>query len=317
MMTFAAYLAVGPDSTEPARMTDVVASLLHYEPSLANLIIIADGIEDVSVLDLNAVPSTCKCIVIPHPRPNSQLNKYGGLCTANLIALDYIRRHSMVDFVLKLDTDSLVIAPFSKRIAAFLEAHSNAGTAGALGDSCNRETRSFRMDAAVAKTLQTGVEIGLSDGSMSPEQDDVLKGWGVTTALQLQGLREISVLLEPLLRIEFAGTHCQGGSYVITRRQLDGLSATGLFGNPHLWLDFKIGEDQMMGAFCSIAGLQVLDFSNNGEVFGVQASGLAYSPAQLVDRGYGIIHSVKNDPNNNESEIRRFFRGMREPGPRL
>ena len=312
MRTFAAYLAVGPGSSEAARAIDLIESLFHYESSVAHLVVVADGAEDLSALYSVVTNSSCELSILPHPRANSPLNKYGGLCASNLIALDYIRRYSSVDFVLKLDTDSLIIAPFLRRITDFLENKPGAGMIGTLGDSCNRETRSFRMDAAVVRAVRTGVEIGLSKGSMSPAEEDVLRGWGVTTALQLQSFREISALLEPLMKKEFAGAHCQGGAYVITRGLLDGLLTAGLLRKPHLWLDLEIGEDQMMGAFCCIAGLQVLDFSDEREVFGIQARGLAYSPGQLLDRGYGIIHSIKNDVSHGESEIRVFFGCVRE-----
>ena len=53
------------------------------------------------------------------------------------------------------------------------------------------------------------------------------------------------------------------------------------------------------------------NFVADGEVFGVRYKGLPYEPVILVERGYSVIHSVKNDSRMTEEEIREFFRARR------
>jgi hypothetical protein len=83
------------------------------------------------------------------------------------------------------------------------------------------------------------------------------------------------------------------------------------FVDPLRWYDLNFGEDVMMGVYCAAAGLQMLDRSDVGQVFGIQARQLAYSPKELLDRGHSIVHSVKNDDRYPEFEVRNFFRRLR------
>jgi hypothetical protein len=98
----------------------------------------------------------------------------------------------------------------------------------------------------------------------------------------------------------------------MSRKLISYLSAAGLLTHPDLWLDLRLGEDQMMGILCCLADLQAVDFSACGDVFGVQFSGLAFPPDELLRLGYAIIHSVKNDPTHSEAHIRSFFRSRRQ-----
>jgi hypothetical protein len=57
--------------------------------------------------------------------------------------------------------------------------------------------------------------------------------------------------------------------------------------------------------------LKSAGFSGYNEPLGIQARGLAYSPQNLLQLGYSIIYSVKNDLQHSESEVRQFFRAKR------
>jgi hypothetical protein len=63
------------------------------------------------------------------------------------------------------------------------------------------------------------------------------------------------------------------------------------------------------------AGLDLFDACRDGEPFGVRYKGLADAPARLLQRGFSIIHSVKNDVHFSESDIREYFRTLRDPHP--
>jgi hypothetical protein len=58
--------------------------------------------------------------------------------------------------------------------------------------------------------------------------------------------------------------------------------------------------------------MSVEDFCNDGEPFGIQSVGLAYSPEEMLNRGYSIIHSVRNYTQRQpEDDVRDFFKSRR------
>jgi hypothetical protein len=78
-----------------------------------------------------------------------------------------------------------------------------------------------------------------------------------------------------------------------------------------LWLNTDLVEDVMMSMLVMASGMELMGFAANGEVFGVLHRGLPDVPERLLERGYGVIHSVRNDPRFSEGDIRVFFQNMR------
>jgi hypothetical protein len=310
MDNFAAYIPMGPGIEEAKRTVDLLSSVFFYEPSISHLIIVDDG-ACLSLLDQLSVPNSCTISVLVHPRPRNKLNGLGGLCAADLVALRFVSQQPDVRFIVKLDTDSLVIAPFSEKVEHAFALNPNAGILGVLGTSCNPVTRSFWFDRHVAQITTKAVALGLALDYLSQDDINLMLSWGISTDDQKRALRQLARILEPILHANFAGAHPQGGAYAVSKQLISQLSTVGVYEDPSLWLDLKIGEDQMMGILCALAGFQVMGFSNHYEPFGVQAVGLAYSPSLLADYGYSIIHSVKNDPHYSEAYIREFFRKLR------
>ena len=107
------------------------------------------------------------------------------------------------------------------------------------------------------------------------------------------------------------GQSVQGGAYAISMRALHELASCRLLNDPFLWLNTDLVEDVMMSMLVRAAGMQLMGFAANGEVFGVLHKGLPDLPARLIERGYGIIHSIRNDSRFSEAEIRDFFRTKR------
>jgi len=316
-MPFAVYVPMRANQTDHARVTDLVVALVHFEPSVTLIVLVQDGEIPGGLWDGISIPSTCQIVQLPHPRPNNELNMFGGLCTASLLALNYMYHCGQAfDFVLKLDTDSLVIAQFAEKITSTLSASPRIGMIGVLGDSCNRMTRTFFMDHRLEQIIRAVIPLGTSLVTPTHEETTLLHKLGVITDEQLERFRRICTLLKPIVHKKFSGSHCQGGGYAVSNQVISRLSSAGLLADPNLWLDLKMGEDQMMGVLCSLLDLRIVDHSAPGDVFGVQARGLAYAPAELLDKGYSIVHSIKNDPNYSEEEIRFYFATNRVSPPR-
>jgi hypothetical protein len=107
------------------------------------------------------------------------------------------------------------------------------------------------------------------------------------------------------------GESVQGGAYAISTRALGKLAENGFLNDPLLWLDTALVEDVMMSMLVMAAGMQLFGYAADGEVFGVVHKGLADMPERLLERGYGVIHSVRNDARWSEQEVRDFFRTAR------
>ena len=89
------------------------------------------------------------------------------------------------------------------------------------------------------------------------------------------------------------------------------MAAAGHLDDPMLWVGADLPEDVMVGLHVRAAGFGFADLTARNEVFGVRYVGLCFPPADLLERGYAVIHAVKNDPNMSEADIRSFFRDRR------
>jgi hypothetical protein len=271
-----------------------------------------DGRHGSSIRACIRPPATCQLVVFPHPRAGAIGNRHGALCTSDLLAMRYAYEILNAGFIVKLDSDSLVIGPFARAICDALSTRQSAGIIGTLGNSSNRDVCSFEANAVLQKLISEALSIAKSSDITSPPVRRRVSKWRIQTDEQVACFLQACQLFAPIADCAFNGSHCQGGGYAVSEAMLARCSETGFFADPSLWTSLWFDEDEMMGCICAAVGLGCLDFSGRGQVFGVQAIGLAYTPATLVQRGYSIIHSVKNDPCWPESDIREFFRRRRE-----
>jgi hypothetical protein len=90
------------------------------------------------------------------------------------------------------------------------------------------------------------------------------------------------------------------------------MASQGYLSDPLCWLRSGCTEDVMMGIYARAVGMDMADHNGPGEPFGVQFSGLPYSPDILLARGYSIVHSVKDQGELREADTRQFFRSFRQ-----
>jgi hypothetical protein len=88
---------------------------------------------------------------------------------------------------------------------------------------------------------------------------------------------------------------------------VNAMAQAGMLDDPARWLNTRFGDDIMLGVQARALGLDLVGLVADGDPFGLRHIGLADRPARLVERGFSFIHSVKNDPEMPEDEIRRFF----------
>jgi hypothetical protein len=306
--SFAVYVPIGPSKLDLVRLSDLLTSLLKFEPNVETIILADHG---PTSRDFTPFIRQCPREKIHIIRPCRQFHSgtwLGAACAANLIALRLLQDKLEIGYLLKMDTDSLIIAPFSESLAGFFEVHPRAGLVGALGSSCNRSNRSFEWDAVALTQLRSATLLArrLGDSSLALDNKQILSN-GLFTHRQVDNFRFVMGSFEKLLNSNYDGSHCQGGAYAVGRELISRLNSLKISRDPSRWLYLRLPEDRMMALCCAACGLEILDFSLDGQSFGVQAQGLAYPPRELLDRGYQIIHSVRSDTLISEANIRSFF----------
>ena len=267
--------------------------------------LIDDGADPAALRNVT-LPLRTRTVILPNPRKGRGFGFTGGLTVGILSGLQWIEANCPVDFVLKMDPDSLVIAPFAKRLADLFSAHPSLAMAGSHRHHPNG----------------TENDTGLDWGPLIERLYRPLTFWKRNPygrrRLQVGVLgraREIRRIMRDALLNGYAfGDHCQGGGYAVSRHALKTFRAKGFFRDPLLFLDSPLTEDITLGLLAKSAGLKMKDFNQPGEVFGVKFKGLSAPPPELAARGYGVIHSVKDFEEVKESEVRGYFRDRRRRG---
>jgi hypothetical protein len=207
-------------------------------------------------------------------------------------------------FVLRIDTDALIIAPFADRVGRVFSQNPGIGMMGSYLISPNGKPRGREYWAELLRDMMSPWLRGARRVRTGRHLPTNL--WGRPAVLR-------SVIHQAVNRGYTLGESVLGGAYAISTRALGRLAENGFLNDPLLWLDTALVEDVMMSMLVMAAGMQLFGYAANGEVFGVIHKGLADAPEKLLERGYGIIHSVRNDERCTEEEVRDFFRSARHP----
>jgi hypothetical protein len=297
---YAIALAIGPNPKETERTRDLIDSINAFAPEPAVFVMIDDAAEDRHLDTTLSFPSQLKTVSLHHPRhgaPPQKFTKSKGICAAIQTAFAWIAKNSPdVNFVLKLDTDALIIAPFYKQIESVIDASPNVGMIGAYDKTPNGDARDISNNA---KTVQALHEPGSFLQSLK---------YKVSNDHRAVISRHISVARQHGYQY---GEHCLGGAYAVSGELPRRMHAAGYLDNPARWLSIDCPEDVMVGIYTRAVGMGFKSFVDRNEAFGIRYKGLADSPEKLVERGYSVIHSVKNDASFTEEQIREFFQARR------
>jgi hypothetical protein len=214
-----------------------------------------------------------------------------------LLGLEWAYRQVHPAFVLKIDTDALIVAPFSSKIQEFFDHHSNVGVVG----SYKRYPTGERViDEGWIKQISQMKRLFWTywRQEYSPAFRQALWGDGAYARRWVK---------RALCRGYESGEHCQGGAYAVSHSCLELMHREQVFENKGKWTDIRIPSDMMVGIVARGLDMEMADLNFPGQPFAVQYKGLPYSPPNIVERGYSIIHSIENDPDYTEDEIIKFF----------
>ena len=296
----------GPDPQELLRLHDLLDSLWTYEPGVSCIVIVDDVAEERPLLRELDPPPGCRIHRLVNPytqRQSRHPRTRGALCVKTLMGLAWVQANTPARFVLRMDTDALVIAPFAGRLARFFDEHPHVAQTSCHRLDCNGGERKWAGWPRRMRNLLRRVRLHDPGG-------------------QAWSLRLEQALFGPLAQVRRhvcdavahgyeLGENCMGGAMALSRAWLDRMRTGGYFNDPSIWFTVHIADDVMLGMYARAVGMRLADMGR-GDVFGVRWKGLADQPHRLAERGFAIIHSVASDSEYSEQDVRQFFQRQRE-----
>lgn len=304
----AVLIPVGPGATERDRLQDLIESISHYETRRRVEILI---VEDVSpsrnfALGIRGGPNVF-ITEIPNPRRGAGCGWSGGLAVGVTHGLQWLVRNRDPDFVLRLDTDSLVIAPFTDQILHAFAKRPGVGMIGTYRTSARGSNRDPQLNRTLSnrqRKLLRPVATWFRELKLRGLQLSMFGHWRL--------LRET---LESAMANGYElGEFVQGGGYAIHRTALRAMDNRGLLDVPRRWIRAPFGEDVAVSVCVMAAGHKLGGGVGDGEPFAVESEGLSDTPERLLQRGFSVIHALKKDRRFSEADIRTYFRAKRLHG---
>lgn len=303
---FATVIPVGPSEEDQRRTADLLESLLAYEPYAPLVVLVDDALEDRGLARRYRVPESCLLASVHNPRQGRGVGPTSGLAAGLMVAMKWIQRHAAVRFVLKLDTDALVIGPFAEAIARVFAERPEVGMVGLYDTNCDGSPRDQGSFRSMLRRLR--MPLALWRRPIRRWRHLTCHLWGRAAVARRQIRRALAAGYP-------AADFILGGAYAISHDALGRMIGEGYLDDPLLWLDTNFSEDVMFSMYVCAVRRQLLGMAAPGEPFGVQHYGLPFPPEELVAHGYSLIHSLKGDPVRSEAEIREFFRQRRAALP--
>lgn len=295
-------MAVGPGDREVDRADDVIESILHHEPGLEAVLLVDDAPHERELATALG-QGRPQVAVTNNPRDGAGHGLWGGLAAGMLHGYGWLHQHVQPDMVLKLDTDALVIAPFVDAVASELS-DPRVGMVGTFSQHCDGRPRELdRWDFRVRRRrfpVRPFREGDSSDGRLRLRH--TLAGDAAILRRRIAAARRNGYGY---------GEHCLGGAYAVPGRFLARMAAKGWYDDWRAWVPLDIGEDVCIGVYVRAVGLACADANRPGQPFGVEYRDLPLPPPELVDAGYAVVHSIKDQDGLTEPQIRAFFASQR------
>lgn len=316
---FGVIVPVGASALDVWRGVELVKSLLYWEPQVSAIVFIEDAEAPRGLDKLSVLPTTCRvgsiAGVLGGRGSWQRGHSWLGVLTAGILkALAWIHERISTDFVLRIDSDALVIASFAETVRKRLAQRPETGVLGVLGMSCNPRIRALQDLHAESRLCRAWrlFPSARAHASKPPEAKVDVEWFGRVSCVHLAAFDCLRPDLGAAMQNGYwENDYCQGGACVVSRAMLDRMTARDYLRGPDLWHGLPFPDDVVLAMYAYAVGLRVCDFSAPGEPFGVQHRGLPYPPVELIGRRHSLIHSVRNDRRFSEHAIRRFFQEQR------
>jgi hypothetical protein len=308
---FAVVMLIGPGDKEAERARDVVESLIAYEPENFTLVLVDDVPSGRPLVEQISPQIRERTIYLKNPRNGKGSGWCAGTTAGFFAALERISELPC-EFVLKIDTDSLIIGKFAEKVDARFRKVPSIGILGAYQFSPAR-MKDRASSPALEKLLR----------QVTVWRRTPLGGPALQVALFGKYRRIRDIIRKAILNGYRLGEHCSGGGFAVSASCLRAMRNAGLLEQPTMWLRTPLGEDTVVALCAASVEYGIQSYEGKGDPFGCKHFGLPDTPERLAEAGYSIIHSVKDHGKQSEEAIRAYFRQrrlnlageLREPSP--
>jgi hypothetical protein len=223
-----------------------------------------------------------------------------------LSAFRWVARHTDAEFVVKLDSDALVIAPFADPVRQALADHPAAGVFGSYLRDPNGVSRGYAGMAALVARLHRLVLTEYEPNRFGRRFP--LAIWGRPLLMRRH--------IDAAVRNGYPyGQHVSGGAYAVRGAMLQQMNALGYLNDPTIWADTDMSEDVMVGMYAWASGFGLGRAGGRRRGVRRQARRPA-GHARAAGRARVPRHPQrKNDPRATEEQVRAFFRARRASAP--
>jgi hypothetical protein len=290
----AVIMPVGQHPDEVERCRDTTASISAWEPAVRWIVLIDDA--EVPRELVGAVGGDGpEVIVLRRPACAARAGLYDRI-TANVLAgMAWVAENTSASVVMKIDTDSLVIAPFSDKIAHTLAEDGSIGLVGSYSRTCTGAVRDFSPWAARLQRAGRWLQLDQHRPYL---------------AVGRRG-RVRKIVRDARAAGYCWGEHALACAFAIPRDVILDWCDDGLLDDVCLFLGSDLGDDPVLGLLVRRSGRRLANLVGRNEPFAVAWRGLPMDPPELLQGGYSIIHSVKNDAAWPEARVREFFASRR------
>jgi len=303
-MAFSVLIPVGPHEREIGRCADVLESLTRFEKGqVAQGVIMDDTLVPRPELAALAKGAGFPVAHLINPRRGRGSGWLAGLTAGVLTSLDHLAAQGATgDFVLKLDTDALLVRPCSEQIARQFAAAPKCAMIGAYRNFPHRP-----RDWAVEREPAPAIEKLMRPFTIWRRTHQPWPRLQWTLFRRDRTIRRL--IIDALLAGYVLGEYCVGGAYALRGATVTAMRASGFFRDPLQWLPTPLGEDVVVSLLVKRLGQGIEDAVTPGEVFGVGNPTLPFAPQEMLAKGYGIVHPVNHRQEWGEEEMRKVFKG--------
>ena len=287
---FAVLMPIGPGDVHVARMADSLETVRACEASEEiHLVLVDDHPTPRDLSKRVGADGWASLDVLRTPLwQDGAPDPYSAMVAGTIEGMRAAARHQP-EFVLKLDTDTVMIGPVAHKLRrVFVE--DRIGMVGSYTKTCAGDRRDWHLwEKRLRRATRT----------IAPSRRRVLRVRSPRDA------REVRRMITVARRNGYEwGAHCLGGAYAVGPRLLEREDL--LDWKP--WVRTAIGEDVVVGLLSFAAGLHVRGHVEPGDPFALGWTSLPLPPEEIVARGYSLVHPLKDQAYGDERELREFFR---------
>jgi hypothetical protein len=293
----AAAIPVGPGDHELERLSDLVDSLHAHVPDLDALVLLDDAPEPRE-LRVNWDPDRLALLRTPGTLRSDYADDR--MAAGTLTILRWLS-DAPVDYLVKLDTDALVIGDFRRSLSNAMARNPGVGVWGAYRENepggGERDFSYYAFQLRLARLPLRPRRGGIEQAVIGPAARSRRFVRNVARAAAANGYQP--------------GEHCLGGSYAVTRPAAERMRALGFLDDPHATFHAHLAEDVVVGLLARASGFRLASHVARGQAFALRFRGLLAEPEELLGRGHSIVHSLKDHDGSSEGDLRARFRRAR------